>query len=186
MISALHPRFAPTRPRIRPLTPESHRQAIDPAHFRAAMGGYPTGVAVVTTMCREQPTGMTVGTFTSISIDPPLVGFFADHGSRTLPKIVEAGVFAVNVLGEGNKTICDSFSRPSDDKFAGIDWTPTATGSPGLSAAALWVDCRVDEVLTVGDHILVVGQVESLERDPASADPLIFHGGRFHTITALA
>lgn len=185
MISALHPRFAQTRPRIRPLTPESSRHAIDPAHFRATLGGYPTGVAVVTTVCQGRPAGMTVGTFTSISIDPPLVGFFADRGSRTLPKIVEAGVFAVNVLGEDNKPICDSFSRPSEDKFAGVDWTPTATGSPGLTAAALWVDCHLDEILTVGDHILVVGRVESLDRNPASAEPLIFHGGRFHTITAL-
>ncbi|MCA1005726.1 flavin reductase family protein [Rhodococcus hoagii] len=186
MISALHPRFARTRPRIRPETPESGRRAIDPVHFRSTMGGYPTGVAVVTTMHDGQPAGMTVGTFTSISIDPPLVGFFADQGSRTLPKIVESGTFAVNVLDAPNKAVCDGFSRPSTDKFAGVEWTPTATGSPGLAAASLWVDCHLDEVISVGDHILVVGRVESLDRNPAGADPLIFHGGRFHTLTALA
>lgn len=186
MLSALHPRFAQTRPRIRPQTPESNRQAIDPAHFRSVLAGYPTGVAVVTTVDGRQPAGMTVGTFTSISIDPPLVGFFADEGSRTLPKIVEFGAFTVNVLDHQNRSLCGAFSRPSADKFDGVEWTPSSTGCPALAAASVSVDCTVDEVIAVGDHYLVVGRVQALERNSASGEPLIFHGGTFHTTEALS
>lgn len=186
MRSALHPRFAQTRPRIRPETPESNRQAIDPALFRSVLSGYATGVAVVTTIDNRQPAGMTVGTFTSISVDPPLVGFFADQGSRTLPRIVEFGAFTVNVLDHKNKALCSAFSRAGADKFDGVEWAPSATGCPALAAASVSVDCTVDEVISVGDHYLVVGRVQALERNSAAGDPLIFHGGAFHTTEALS
>ncbi len=181
MISALYPRFAVNPPRNRPRLAPDRGTGVDADHFRSAMGALPTGVAVATVLHRGEPAGMTVGTFTSISLRPPLAGFFADRGSGTLPKIVEAGAFAVNLLDAEGDALCRAFGRPGDRRFDGVPWTPSELGSPLLDAAALWVDCRLDEVVAVGDHFLVVGRAEHLDTNPAAGNPLVFHRGTYTT-----
>lgn len=150
---------------------------IDPADFRASLGHYPTGVAVVTAILDGRPVGFTVGSFGSVSLEPPLVGFLATRTSTTWPEVRAAGAFCVNVLGAGGEEVCWQFSRPSDDRFASVEWSPAPSGAPVLRCASLWVDCTVDEVLPAGDHLMVLGRVNALEVVSAGR-PLVFHRGR--------
>jgi 3-hydroxy-9,10-secoandrosta-1,3,5(10)-triene-9,17-dione monooxygenase reductase component len=96
---------------------------IDPADFRKVLGHFPTGVMVVTGATDEGPAGMAIGSFASVSLDPPLVMFCPGSSSGTWQAIKETGAFCANILGEDQKDTCGVFAMPSDDRFAGIDWT---------------------------------------------------------------
>ncbi len=158
--------------------PPSRPATIDPANFRHVLGHYPTGVVVVTAVYDHTPVGMAVGTFTSVSLAPTLVGFFAARESTTWPRIHEAGMFCVNVLGEEHQDICRQFATRGADKFAGLDWEPGDSGAPVLDDAAAWVDCRLDRVVETGDHYLALGQVLDLGTKRASG-PLIAYRGDY-------
>ena len=147
--------------------------------FRRVLGHYPTGVCVVAAIDPAGgPIGMVVGSFTAVSLDPPLVAFFPDRRSGTWPRIEAAGRFCVNVLAENQGALCRRFSTPSADRFAGVPWHPSAGGSPILDAVVAWVDCSLHAVHEAGDHFIVLGRVESL--DIARADqPLLFFRGRY-------
>ena len=150
----------------------------DAADFRKIMGHYPTGVSVVTAMADEKPVGMVVGTFNSVSLDPPLVGFFPDKGSSTWPKIEAAGRFVVNILGSDQGALCRKLAASSDDKFDGVDVTLSPLGSPRLEGIIAGIDCELHDVIETGDHYLALGRVATMElyRD---GDPLLFLKGAF-------
>src|SRR6266404_4356791 len=93
-------------------------QEFDAQHFRKTLGHFPTGVAVVTAMCDGGPTGMAVGTFTSVSLDPPLVAFLPAKSSTTFPKIERAGSFCVNVLAADQEAFCRTFATKGADRFS--------------------------------------------------------------------
>ncbi|MFD0059551.1 flavin reductase family protein [Streptomyces sp. NPDC056690] len=157
----------------------------DPAAFRRILGHYPTGVVVITAMAQDGPVGMAVGTFTSISLEPPLVGFFPDRNSSTWARISAVGAFCANILGEDHEDICRTFATRGIDRFATVDWMPGPTGSPVLTDAIAWADCRVSEDHPIGDHQLVVGQVTTLALHAGEAThrPLVFHRSRYGTTT---
>lgn len=158
---------------------------IETSQFRQVLAHYPTGVAVVTTMDEGEPAGMVVGTFTSISLDPPLVGFFPRTGSGTLEQVRASETFCVNVLGVDDEELCRRFaSAPAGDRFGTVDWSPGAHGAPVLAGAVAWVDCRLEETREIGDHTLVVGRVTQLGTSPEPADPLVFHRGGYGTCAA--
>jgi 3-hydroxy-9,10-secoandrosta-1,3,5(10)-triene-9,17-dione monooxygenase reductase component len=140
--------------------------------FRAVLGNFPTGVVGVTAMSDDGPVGMTVGTFTSVSLDPPLVGFLPAKTSDTWPKIRRAGRFAVNVLHREQEVICRALAHKTD-KFAGIAWHPGAGGAPLIEGAVAWIECELESVTEVGDHFFVVGRVDQLPT-ASSGEPLIF------------
>jgi 3-hydroxy-9,10-secoandrosta-1,3,5(10)-triene-9,17-dione monooxygenase reductase component len=151
---------------------------IDHGRYRSVLGHLPTGVVVVAAVDAGEPVGMAVGSFTSVSLDPPLVGFFADRGSSTLPRLRAAGAFSVSVLSSDQEDICRRFAAKGANKFAGIRWQPGKSGSPILAGALAYVECRLDAVREVGDHLLVVGEVIELDV-LSSAAPLVFHRGRY-------
>ncbi|GAA3733373.1 flavin reductase (DIM6/NTAB) family NADH-FMN oxidoreductase RutF [Spinactinospora alkalitolerans] len=151
---------------------------IDPARFRDVLGHYPTGIVVITAMHEQAPVGMAVGSFTSVSLTPALVGFFATRESTTWPKVREAGTFCVNVLGEEHQDICRLFATRGADKFAGLGWEPGDSGAPILDDAAAWIDCRLDRAEELGDHYLALGRVVDLGAKRASG-PLIFYRGDY-------
>ena len=125
----------------------------DPAQFRYVLGQYPTGVTLITAAHPGgEPVGMVVGTFTSVSLDPPIVAFLPDRKSSSWPKIREAGSFCANVLTSAQQDICRAFARKQDDRFTSSRWETTASGSPRLQGAAAWIDCTIDDVITAGDH----------------------------------
>lgn len=156
----------------------------DATEFRRVMSHYPTGVVVVSAVIAGRPVGMAAGSFLSVSLDPPLVAFCADHGSTTWPRLRTAGRFVVNVLGASQQDVCRTFARRDVDRFAGQRWTPDAHGHPVLDASPVWISCRLEAVHVVGDHDLVVGRVEDLGVRTEQDDPLVFLRGGFPRLSA--
>lgn len=161
---------------------------IEAGRFREVLSHYPTGVCVITAMNAGVPTGFVVGSFTSVSLDPALVGFFADRKSTTFPKVREAGAFVVNVLAAQDEQLCHVFSAKDVDRFATVTWRPGPSGSPVLDRATAWIDCTLEDIVEVGDHLFAVGRVLDLADQPEhpAAEPLIFHKGRYGSYTAAA
>lgn len=159
--------------------------AFDARDFRTVLGSYPTGVCVVTAQDEAgRRSGLVVGSFTSISLDPPLVGFFPDKRSSTWPAIEQVGRFCVNVLGADQIALCQRFSAKGDDKFAELAHGVSPSGQPLLDDAVAWIDCTIDRVIEVGDHWFVVGAVEALGAQDGR-NPLLFFKGGYHDVVAL-
>src|ERR1700722_6991549 len=130
--------------------------AFDFKQFRQVLGHYPTGVAVVTAVDGDgQPTGMAVGSFTSVSLDPPLVAFLPDRSSTSFPRIRSASSFCVNVLSAEQEHICRAFAAKGQDKFRGLSWRPAASGAPILDGVVAWIDCEFEAIYETGDHYIV-------------------------------
>jgi 3-hydroxy-9,10-secoandrosta-1,3,5(10)-triene-9,17-dione monooxygenase reductase component len=156
---------------------------MDGDRMRQVLGHHPTGVTVVTAATAEGNAGFTVGSFSSVSLDPPLVGFLVRRTSRTWWQIVPTGAFCANVLGAGQEELCWRFAGSGDERFAGVAWVPAPSGSPIIKGAVAWVDCDIDDVLPAGDHWMVLGAVRALEiANPC--DPLVFHRGRLICLDA--
>ena len=155
----------------------------DTGHFRTVMGHFPTGVTVVTGMADGEPVGFTIGSFTSVSLDPPLVGFLPQVGSSTWDAMATGGSFCVNVLAEEQADLCWKFAKSGTDdtRFIGVDWRPAPSGAPILERAVAWIDCSIEEVHTMGDHYFVLGRVTSLDADAdhngQPPQPMIFFKG---------
>jgi flavin reductase (DIM6/NTAB) family NADH-FMN oxidoreductase RutF len=138
--------------------------AFDPSTFRKVLSHYPTGVTVITAVdANGQPAGMVVGTFTSVSLDPPLVAFMPDKASTSWPRIESAGSFCANVLSQHQQSVCQQFARSGGDKFSGIEWRAALSGAPILDDVVAWVDCTIEQVMASGDHYIVIGRVQALE-----------------------
>lgn len=151
----------------------------DDAKFRQVLGHFPTGVTVITAMHEGSPVGLAVGSFASLSLNPPLVLFCPGNQSSSWPKIREAGVFCVNVLGADQEHVCRVFASKEPDKFATIGWKPTAvTGSPHIQGVLAWIDCEIETVYPGGDHDIVVGRVRDLDANDEHG-PLVFYRGGY-------
>jgi len=149
----------------------------DSAKFRQVLGHFPTGVTVITAAPDSGPVGLAVGSFASVSLDPPLVAFFPDKGSSSWPLIEAAGTFCVNILAEDQEDVCRRFASKGDDKFAGLGWKPAGSGAPRLDGVLAWIDCDIDSVVEAGDHFCVMGRVRDLEVGHNGAPLLFFRGG---------
>jgi flavin reductase (DIM6/NTAB) family NADH-FMN oxidoreductase RutF/DNA-binding IclR family transcriptional regulator len=154
--------------------------------FRRVLGQYPTGVVVVTAMGVDgKPAGLVVGTFTSVSLDPPLVGFLPDKSSTSWPKIQPAGHFCINVLSGDQEDVCRRFASKAPDKFEGFEWRQGVTGAPILDGVTAWIDCDLESVIEAGDHYIVIGRVRDLDvQDPSP--PLLFFQGGYGSFTPLS
>lgn len=148
--------------------------------FRDVLGQYASGVTVITTLLRGTPVGMTCQSFTSVSLDPPLVAFLPMKTSRAFAAIRQSRRFCVNFLAADQTNLSNGFASLAEDKFDGVDWQPTSSGMPRLEHTVGWVDCSVHDVHEAGDHYLVIGRVDELELGNATA-PLLFHRGRYRT-----
>ncbi|MEV4177950.1 flavin reductase family protein [Nonomuraea sp. NPDC049709] len=151
--------------------------SIDPALLRRSLRHVPTSVAVVTSVTDTgRPVGMTVGSFASASLEPPLVSFFAGCASATWPLIHATGRFCVNVLAAHQGELGAAFAGSRADRFAGLTWSPGPLGSPVLDGVLAWLECELDSTYRVGDHHAVIGRVSSLEARE-DVGPLVFHRG---------
>ncbi|MFI6451720.1 flavin reductase family protein [Streptosporangium amethystogenes] len=150
----------------------------DPAEMRQAMGMFASGVTVVTGIDGAEPVGFACQAFASVSLEPPLILFCADHNSRTWPRIRKSGRFSVNVLGEGQSDLCGRFGSSRGRKYDGLDWELSRWGTPALRDVLLRVHAEVVDVHTAGDHDVVIGRVLEVERD-AGRRPMVFFRGRF-------
>ena len=158
--------------------------AIDAALFRQVLGNYPTGVTVITALSANgDPLGMVVGTFTSVSLDPPLVGFLPDKKSSSWPLIEAAGHFCVNVLGRDQLALCKGLTRSGADRFSGVEYTISQHNLPVLAGTMVSIECRLHAVQDAGDHWFVTGLVLGLE-SKRDTDPMLFHKGQYGGFSA--
>ncbi len=150
----------------------------DPQRMRRTLGQYPTGVCAVTALDAEgAPRAMVVGSFTSVSLDPPLVAFLPSRTSASWATIRPAATFCVNVLSAGQQPLCKVFASRSADKFAGVAWHPGPSGAPVLDDALAWIDCDVETIHEAGDHDIVIGRVRDLDVAASGLPLLFFQGG---------
>ncbi|MFG3659324.1 flavin reductase family protein [Streptomyces sp. NPDC047706] len=168
------------RPELRCVR-EDERAPVEAQEFRRVLGSFATGVTVVTAPAPDGAAGSACQSFSSLSLDPPLVAFMVGRASTTWPRIARAGVFCVNVLSAGQGELCRGFAVRGGDKFAGAAYdTAPVSGSPRLAGTLAWIDCTIHAVHTGGDHLIVVGRVAALGTgDGEDRAPLLFHKGRF-------
>ena len=156
--------------------------SIDPLKYRQVLGHFPTGVTIVTGMQGDEPVGLTIGSFSSVSLDPPLVGFFPQVVSERWPAIEESGAFAVNVLAAHQGELAWRFAKTGmDHQFEGVGWSPSAlTGSPVIDGVIAWMDCSIYKVVEAGDHWFVMGEIKEFEHLHPDEDPLplLFYRGK--------
>lgn len=147
----------------------------DAVAFRAALSTFATGVTAVCSLTPEgEPVGLAVSSFTSVSLDPPLVSFCVASRSWTWDHIRRSGRFAVSVLAADQGDLCRRLARPGEDRFADIGWAPAPSGSPVVEGALAWFDCAMAAEHPAGDHDIVVGEVEALSVAADAHLPLIF------------
>jgi flavin reductase (DIM6/NTAB) family NADH-FMN oxidoreductase RutF len=154
--------------------------SLDPAHFREALSHWATGVTIVTSRdTGGRPQGMTVSSFCSVSLSPPLVLFCAGQSSTTHASIETSKVFGVSLLGAAQRSLSERFSLPGNEaeRFDGLDCSDGVTGCPRIPGALAWLDCRVVQAIFAGDHIVYVAEVEHAELPGGS--PLLYHRGRY-------
>jgi flavin reductase (DIM6/NTAB) family NADH-FMN oxidoreductase RutF len=151
---------------------------ISPEHFRAVLGHFCSGVTIVTAIDSEGPVGLTAQSFTSLSLDPPLVVVCPGRSSTSWPRIEATGTFCVNILGEQSEEVCRGFATKGGDKFSGVGWRPAfGTGAPQLTDALAWIDCRLEAIHDGGDHLIAVGRV--LDLGATEGRPLLFYRGGY-------
>ena len=167
--------------------PKLERQPFTGSEFRATLGGFATGITVVTTQGGGEGYGMTANAFSSLSLDPPLVLICVASTASAIDHFERNGIFAVNILAAGQEPLSRYFSsrdRPAGEHaFAEVAHHTEATGAPILDGVAAFLDCKLHESHISGDHHIIIGEVLALNVDP-EIEPLIFHGGRYRLLGA--
>jgi 3-hydroxy-9,10-secoandrosta-1,3,5(10)-triene-9,17-dione monooxygenase reductase component len=157
----------------------SSHAPFDDAKFRQVLGHFSTGVSVITAVHNDAPVGLAVGSFASLSLDPPLVLFCPVSQSSSWPKIREVGSFCVNILGANQEHVCRVFASKEPDKFASIGWEASPiTGAPRIEGVLAWIDCDIETVHPGGDHDIVIGRVRDLDASDEHG-PLVFYRGGY-------
>ncbi|APX15153.1 flavin reductase [Phaeobacter inhibens] len=141
--------------------------SLDPRALRHAFGSFMTGVTVVTSHDQSgRPIGFTANSFTSVSLDPPLVLVCLANQSRNYDALVNGDGFAVNVLAETQIEISNTFARPAEDRFAGVNWYKGPAGSPLIDGVSAWFDCSLHKTVEAGDHVILIGEVKAFDVSP--------------------
>jgi flavin reductase (DIM6/NTAB) family NADH-FMN oxidoreductase RutF len=156
-------------------------RTVEPERFRAVMGHFATGVAVVTVDAPGGPQGMTANAVASLSLDPVLVLVCFDNGARTLPEVRRAGHFGVNVLAAGQEHLARRFASKADAKFAEVSHS-VHDGIPVLDGALAWVGCELERLVPGGDHTIGIGAVHSAELGAPGTAPLIWFRGAYGSL----
>ncbi len=162
---------------------ETADHEFDAEQFRTVLGHFPTGVTIVSGKGGDGPVGFTIGSFTSVSLDPPLVGFLPMKDSSTWAAMAESGSFCVNVLSRDQADLCWKFAKNGNEaeRYSDVEWHTAPTGSPIIDRAVAWIDCTVEDVVEMGDHYFVLGRVVALEADAdhngQGPFPLLFFKG---------
>jgi flavin reductase (DIM6/NTAB) family NADH-FMN oxidoreductase RutF len=145
----------------------------NPHDFKTACSRFPTGVTITTVIGENGlPFGITVSSFTSVSLSPPIVLVCIDHRSAVLPYIAVGGHFGVNVLAENQQELSTKFSRNCNQRFAGVEWYAGQTGVPLFVGVPATFECQTIQMLAAGDHYIILGQV--LHARSSDSSPLAY------------
>lgn len=144
--------------------PQDKAANADPVALRAAFGAFMTGVTVVTTLAKNgAPVGFTANSFTSVSLDPPLILICIAKTSQNIETFRKASGYAVNILAEGQEDLSRRFSGPIADRFADLDWQEGPAGAPIIAGVCGWFDCDMHNQVEAGDHIILIGEVKGFD-----------------------
>lgn len=156
--------------------------SIDPSDFRAALGCFATGVAIVTARASDgERVGITINSLSSVSLEPPLVLFCLGKQSQWLEALRDAGHFVVNVLAEDQRTLSQRFAVSSPDRWEGVETETWKTGAPVLRGCLAGIECETMTIHEGGDHLIMVGRVVRLA-STRSGKPLIYFRGRYEQL----
>lgn len=155
--------------------------ALDPARLRQVFGAFPSGVTAVAAVVDGRPVGLAASSFTSVSLDPPLVSVCIAHTSTTWPLLRRAARLGVSVLGADQEHVGRRLAARDADRFATLSWRATADGAVLLEGASAWLECGVQHQIRAGDHDILLLRVHDLDAEPAVA-PLVFHASRFRRL----
>ncbi len=156
----------------------------DHKHFRRVMGQVPTCVTVVTAMVDDEPVAMVIGSFVSVSLDPPLAGFFCTTTSTTWQQLRQAEVLGVNVLAHDQIDLSNACMRPADERFDGLEWS-MVDGAPRFEGDSAWMTLTVEEIIGAGDHEFVLCNVATMEMPDEAIEPVVFYGGAYRTLATI-
>lgn len=152
--------------------------AIDQRHFRDVMGTFATGVTIITTVVDGKPHGITANSFSSVSLDPPLVLFCLGKSSTNFDAFMATDNFAVNILSAGQDRLSTHFAMFEGDRFDGTAWIAWETGAPILDGVVSAADCVLEARHDAGDHVIIVGRALRAET-VSDTPPLLYHRGRY-------
>ena len=152
----------------------SEKVSTTQAEFKKALGNYPTGVTVVTTFDKQNnPIGLTVNSFASVSLDPLLILWSIDKKSSSYPVFLEVEKFAVNILAEDQARICNLFASKVENRFSQCKWEESERQLPLIANSLSRLECKVVEKIEAGDHIIFIGEVLHIHNE--DKDPLLYH-----------
>ncbi|MFT7060210.1 MAG: flavin reductase (DIM6/NTAB) family NADH-FMN oxidoreductase RutF [Pseudorhodobacter sp.] len=173
--------FKPKQDMIMSAVEKIEQAGVDLRELRNVLGCFATGVAVVTTVGDGgKPVGMTINSFSSVSLDPPLILWSISLKAPSYNAFATHPAFAVNIMGEECKDLSLNFARPSEDKFKDVDWRPGEYDVPVLKSALATLECEMDSKIASGDHEIFIGRV--IRIDQTEGAPLIFHRGGFASL----
>lgn len=156
---------------------------IDARQFRDALGRFSTGVTIVTARGVDgTPVGMTASSFTSVSLDPPLVLFCPSRGAESYKTLASGGPFVINVLREEQQALSNRFAQTLEDKWHALEFDTWMTGAPVLRDCLANLECETHAVYDGGDHAVVIGRVTRFAHAPAGK-PLVYFSGRYATLS---
>jgi flavin reductase (DIM6/NTAB) family NADH-FMN oxidoreductase RutF len=155
----------------------------DERQLRDVFGAFPTGVVALSTTIDARPIGMAASSFIPVSLDPPLVSICIANSSSTWPRIRDAAIFGLSVLGEGHDATCRRLSGPEADRFTDVAWYASERGAVLLDDAAAWFECTLEREVPAGDHLIALFGVIAAELR-AEIEPLVFHRSGFRKLHA--
>jgi flavin reductase (DIM6/NTAB) family NADH-FMN oxidoreductase RutF len=161
--------------------PATPNPSFDPKLLRQAFGCFPSGVTALCAMIDGAPRGMAASSFTSVSLEPPLVSVCVARTPTTWPVLARANRLGVSVLASDHTDVATSLSARVGDRFAGVAWEAAISGAVFVHGAALWLDCCIDSVLPAGDHEIVLLRIQNLQTYPNVA-PMIFHRSAYRQL----
>jgi flavin reductase (DIM6/NTAB) family NADH-FMN oxidoreductase RutF len=162
-------------------TAMSNVRVHDPEELRRVFGTFPTGVTAVAAFTEGIPLGLAASSFTSVSLDPPIVSVCIGHSSRTWPRLRALPRLGISVLGAHQEAVSRRLAARDDDRFATLPWRVTVGGAVFVEGSSAWLECSVHQAFSVGDHDVVMLRVHELDADPDVA-PLVFHGSRYRQL----
>lgn len=159
------------------------RPVLRPAELRQVFGAFPTGVTALAAVVDGVPIGLAANSFTSVSLDPPLVSVCIARTSTTWPLLRPARRLGISVLGAHQEQACRQLSSVGIDRFATLSWRTNDLGAVFLDTASAWLDCDIEREIPAGDHDIILLRVHDLAADH-QIPPLVFHGSQFRQLQA--
>jgi len=158
--------------------------SFDATTFRRTLGMFATGIAVVTARTRDgKPIGLTISSFNSVSLEPPLIVWSLANNSALREELENCSHYAINVLAENQQDISNLFASKAEDRFANLTWEDGLGGAPVLEGCCAVFEVRNTQRYPGGDHVIFIGEVERC--DKAEHAPLVFFGGKYRQLSAL-